>query len=193
MPSDPLRGFLLRTLIWLPICFFAWYYMANLLIWPLVPLADLVLGAALPGVLEAVQLGPREIQFLTHLEVTAPDGRVGTIAFSINPLMYGYNLPLLAALMIAAGETHFSWTRLLVSYVALLPFQLWGVSFDFVKTVIFDAGPEVSAQIGITGWGLEAVALGYQFGYLMMPVISATAVWILLNRRFINSLLVREA
>lgn len=195
MPSEsavPLRRFFLRTLLWLPVCFFVWYNLAHFLIWPLAPLAELVLNLALPGVVEAVQVDRRGLNFLTLLAVTTPDGRAGMIVLSVNPLVYSYNLPLLAALMIAAGEAHFSWTRLFLSYVVLLPFQLWGVCFDFVKTALFQTGPEVSAQVGITGIGLEAVALGYQFGFLMLPVISATAVWIVMNRRFINSLLVRD-
>lgn len=195
MPSDsavPLRRFFLRTVLWLPVCFFAWFYLAHLLIWPLAPLSELVLNLVLPGVIEAVQANQRELDFLTLLTVTTPDGRAGMIVLSVNPLIYGYNLPLLAALMSAAGEARFFWIRLFLSYAVLLPFQLWGVCFDFVKTALFQTGPEVAAQMGITGFWLEAVALGYQFGFLMLPVISATAVWILMNRRFINSLLVRE-
>ena len=51
------------------------------------------------------------------------------------------------------------------------------------------AGPEAAAQVGLTGWGREAVALGYQFGYLMLPIIAASSLWIALNRPMLDALL----
>ena len=51
------------------------------------------------------------------------------------------------------------------------------------------AGPEVAAQVGLTGWGREAVALGYQFGSLMLPIIAASSLWIALNRPLLEALL----
>ena len=37
-------------------------------------------------------------------------------------------------------------------------------------------------------WPSDAVALGYQFGYLILPAVTPVAMWILLNARFLEEL-----
>ncbi len=64
-----------------------------------------------------------------------------------------------------------------------------GVIFEVLKALAIQAGPEAAAQVGLTGWGREAVALGYQFGYPMLPVIAASSLWIALNRPLLEALL----
>lgn len=43
--------------------------------------------------------------------------------------------------------------------------------------------------MGYSGWPLEFIALAYQFGYLMLPVISATTIWVGMNRELIQGML----
>lgn len=93
------------------------------------------------------------------------------------------------ALLFAADERFFSLGRMVVGYLALLPFQAWGVIFEVLKVLSIQLGPEIAGRVGISPWGREVVALGYQFGYLMLPVIAASSVWMVLNRSLINTLL----
>jgi len=99
----------------------------------------------------------------------------------------------------------------------LVPMQALGVVADMLKTAALDLGGAVSAalasegyadiagaageaalkhaqaQLAAHGLGLEAIALMYQFGYLILPPVGAVIVWILFNRRFIEALTGRLA
>ena len=43
------------------------------------------------------------------------------------------------------------WWKILVGTVVLLPFQSWGIAFDFLGQVGIQVGPDVSAQAGLVG------------------------------------------
>ena len=51
---------------------------------------------------------------------------------------------------------------------------------------------EAVKKLAFTGWGREVVALGYQFGYLMLPIIAASSLWIALNRPLLDALLAEQ-
>lgn len=186
--NNPVGRFVLKVLVWLPLAFLVWYMLAGPLLWPMRPLLDFGFGS-LSQLVDHVRLAHGQLIFETTLEVKAPDGRTGLAVVEVNALKYTYNLPLLVALLYAASDKYFTFTRLAAIYLLLLPFQLWGVSFDFLSQLVFHAGPDVARQVGIEGLGRELVALGYQFGYLMLPPISAAAIWFLLNRDFVMELL----
>ena len=195
MPSNPLYAFLLRTLIWLPLSFVFWHQAANLLSLPLAAISKFALQQTVPNLITDVELGDHKLTFVTPFETDAPAGAAqtgkGIIVVEINPLIYGYSLPLLIALLFAAEGLSISLGKLFIAYVALLPFQAWGVCFEFLKTVALELGPTIAAQTNFPQWTREGIALGYQFGYLILPPISTAALWIALNRNFINRLLDR--
>lgn len=191
-PSSLLGRFFLAALGWLPVWFFIWYQAAALLSLPVIWLARGALELLAPGVISEIVGYGQDLHFATTVTVTIPDAPPGAIAelvVPVNVLMYSWNLPVLLALLFAADERFFSLSRLVIGYVALLPFHAWGVTFEVLKTLVIQAGPEAAAQVGITGWGREAVALGYQFGYLMLPIIAASSLWIALNRPLLDALL----
>lgn len=196
MPSNPLYAFLLRTLIWLPLSFVFWYQAANLLSLPLAAISKFVMQQTAPNLLTDVELGDHKLTFVTPLEADVPTAQAqqgtGIIVIEINPLIYGYSLPLLIALLLAAEGLSVSLSKLFIAYAALLPFQAWGVCFEFLKTVAIDLGPAVSAQANFPRWGREGIALGYQFGYLILPSVSTAVLWIAMSRDFLNRLLDRS-
>lgn len=184
---SPITWFVMKTLLWLPMAFAIWYLLAAPLMLPLLPILDLLLGPT-TGFLEDIRLAHGHFVFDTTLAVETPDGRSGLATLEVNALKYTYNLPLLVALLYAGSDRYFSFWRLGAIYLLLIPFHVWGVSFDLLSQVTFHLGPEVADQAGISGWGREAVALGYQFGYLMLPPISTAAIWILLNKEMVKEL-----
>lgn len=186
---SPLRRFLLRLVIWIPLAFFVWYSLAWLWTIPIGWLTRLALDITYPELLESLETAGHHLIFVTGLEITTPDGRRGAVVLEINPLIYAYSLPLLLALTAATHEDRWLYTKLAVAYLALLPFQAWGVYFELLKSLAIEAGPQIADQFPVGSAGREFIALGYQFGYLMLPVISATALWIALNRPFLNRLL----
>jgi hypothetical protein len=184
-----LSGFVLRLLIWLPLTFTAWYLLAAYLIVPVGWFTSLWLDVLASGKLESIGVSGKMLALETNIQVAAPDGRMGYLLLEINPLVYCWNLPLLTAMTLAAGFGNFLGVRLMVAYIGLLPFQAWGVSFDFLKLTVLQYGPDISQQMGYGPLGREVVALGYQFGFLMLPVISASAIWIIMHRWFIRNII----
>ena len=64
----------------------------------------------------------------------------------------------------------------------LLPFQGWGIAFDFLAQVGIKLGPAVAAQAGLGGWRVEAIAIGYQIGTLILPSLVPVVLWAVFNR-----------
>lgn len=185
MPQPPEARpgqFLLRLVLFLPPCFALWYWLAGYLLFPAALLSDWTLLLTMPHVFADLTMDGRSIVFDTLLTVSTPDGRTGFPTFPVDPLIYAYNLPVLYALLLAGPTRKRLVSRLALGYLLLLPAWVWGISFRFAKIVTFDLGPEVSAQVGAPGLWLEAVALAYQFGYLILPVFTLVIAWYLLAR-----------
>jgi hypothetical protein len=122
--------------------------------------------------------------FLIFLSVQAVE-----VAFAVNPHIYGWCVPLYTALILASPGTEGElWVRWLVGLLILLPVQLWGIGFDIAKTLLFDLGPEASAEPGFSSLQTNLVALGYQFGSLMLPAVAPLAIWLGQHREFVFGL-----
>lgn len=188
LPSDPLWRFVLATLLWLPLFFTFWYLLAPVLLSPLVYLFKGVFAVIYPDLISQIGIDGVNVHVITSLTVNDPSGRTGNVAMDLNALKYAYSLPLLMALLFAAQERDFSSTRMIVCYLLLLPFQLWGLVFEFLMNLAFRVGPVIPEQLGLDGDIRHFVALAYQMGVLMLPAISAASIWVALNRRFILSL-----
>ncbi len=59
---------------------------------------------------------------------------------------------------------------------------------ESLKTVAIDVGAEGLKAAQAAGLPLDLIALWYQFGYLILPALVPAVLWIVLNRRFIESL-----
>ena len=189
-PRSPSLGkFVLATFLWLAPCFAAWYLAAAphaaIVGGPARLLANLFTG----GIVSGVERHGLNLVFVTRLEVAHAPGQMALLTPEINPLVYTYGLALFLALMLAARAR---WWKILLGAALLVPFQAWGVAFDFLAQVGVRLGPQVAAQAGLVGWRREAIALGYQLGTLVLPSAVPVVLWAAFNRTFIASLL-REA
>lgn len=189
-PGPPTLGtFLLSVLLWLPLCLTAWYLAAQPHSMLLGSLSGFLLNLLHPGlVLDLEQVG-QNLDFVTSLEVYPAPGQVGELVLEVNPLLYSYGLAFFLALMLAARAR---WSEFLVGTAMLVPFQSWGIVFDFLVQAGIRLGPEVAAQIGVVGWHREAIALSYQVGTLILPTLVPVALWAGFNRAFIQSLVHRH-
>lgn len=181
LPEDPILRFVLRLMLWLLPCFAVWYLLANILLTPAALIVEWILQLLMPQSFRGMDLDGHSIQFDTRLVMHTEDGRLGSPMFALNPLSYAWNLPVLAALLLAGTEQRLP-RRLLLGYFLLLPAWAWGLCSQFAKTLAFDLGPEVAAQLGRPGIWLDLLALAYQFGVLILPAISLVLVWPLLAR-----------
>jgi hypothetical protein len=184
MPPEGVGRFVLRTFLWLPVCFAAWYAVAPYHGVLAGHLARALVDAIDPNLVTGLEFSGPTVVFVTRLLVHPAPGVTGFATPEASALVYTYGLALFAALMLASRAG--VW-RLLAGCIALLPFQAWGIAFDFLSQVGVRMGPGISIQAGLYGWQREAIALGYQVGSLIFPALAPVLLWAAWNRRFITT------
>lgn len=210
MALSPIREFALKALLWLPLSFVLWFVFASPLVWPVMQIAKGVLLSAWPQLFSDLSQGAAItdignrvignggylITLTTQIIVntTGADGKaaIGLLEPTLNPLIYGYSLPLFSGLAMATPVT--MRRRLLQFAIALCVIwlaQAFGVVCESLKFVAFDAGQPGIAAMAKVGISAEVIALAYQFGYLILPAVVPVALWIGLNRDFIENLIQR--
>ncbi len=189
MSLSPLKQFVLAAVLWLPACFFLWFVLGGAVIWPATALADLLLPALLPQAIDDLLLLGTTLEVQTRLLTEVGAGRVGALVLEVRPLIYAWCLPLFAGLVLATplgGRDRLR--QLAIGLPVLWLVTAWGCCFDALKLLAFDAGPLGRAAIEQAGFSLDAVALGYQFGYLILPAVTPIVLWVLMNRLFLEEL-----
>ena len=181
-----LRQFVVRTFLWLPPCFAAWYVSAPYHAAVAGELARIMVNLLTAGVVSALERSGIDLVFVTRIKVYPAPGQAALLLPEVNPLIYTYGLAFFFALMLAERA---GWRKILVGAVILLPFQIWGIAFDFLSQVGVRLGPEVAAQAGLSRWHAEAIALGYQLGSLIFPSLVPVVLWGASSRMFIDSVL----
>lgn len=193
MDASEVRAIGLRALLWLPLSFFIWFAFASPLIWPVIHMAKLCMVALWPSLIADIVQNGHSMEVTTHVLVnqTAPDGRsgIGELVLIQNPLLYGYSLPLFSGLAMAIPLTI---RRRLVQFAIALTViwltQAFGVVAETLKVLAFDSGGPGASAVTAAGIAPDPVALAYQFGYLILPAVTPIALWVGLNRDFIESL-----
>lgn len=169
----------LRTFLWLPLCFAGWYFAAPVLGRFVGDVAAMLVDLIRSNLVSAIEWQDLHLEFVTNLRVHPEPDRVGVLVVEVNPLLYTYGLPLFVALMLAARAK--AW-MILAGAALLLPFQAWGVAFDLLVQLGVRSGAAVSAQAGLAGWRSELIGLGYQLGSLVFPALIPVALWVAFNR-----------
>ncbi len=193
MDASEVRAIGLRALLWLPLSFFIWFAFASPLIWPVIHMAKLCMVSLWPSLISDIAQNGHSMEVTTHVLVnqTAPDGRsgIGELVLIQNPLLYGYSLPLFSGLAMAIPLTI---RRRLVQFAIALTViwltQAFGVVAETLKVLAFDSGGPGASAVTAAGIAPDPVALAYQFGYLILPAVTPIALWVGLNRDFIESL-----
>ena len=118
-----------------------------------------------------------------------PEGQKAELVFSVNSLVYCYSIPLDTALILATPDTEKAkWIHWVTGFIILVLTQSWGVSFDILKTLLFKLDISLSSQLGFSAFQKELVALGYQFGYLILPAVTPLVLWIGFHQEFLGQL-----
>lgn len=198
MKLSPLKRFLLQALAWLPACFFLWWWVSGLTVKLPVWLAGEVLSTLWPGLVSSVSVGFDNsglptMDILTKIVVSqaGPDGQMaaGYLEPSVRPLIYGYSLPLFFGLCLATPqEEGRRWGQMALGCLVIWLAQAFGLVADSLKVLALNSGPEAAAAVAAAGLNVNAIALCYQFGYLILPTVVPAALWLALNRPFIEAL-----
>jgi hypothetical protein len=193
-PKRAARELFLLAALWLPMGFFLWFYLAPLLVWPVGRLVEAVLVALLPDAIDGLQPVRHSFDVLTLIPAERlVQGRVALLTFSVNPMIYGYGVPLLFGLVMATPRLRV-WQRalqVLVGYAVLVLVQAWGITWEVLKDMQLKLGPLAAQTVAELGIPENLVALCYQLGYLILPPVAPLVVWILLNRRFLDRYIAR--
>jgi hypothetical protein len=188
--APSLGTFVLRTFLWMPPCFAAWYFSAQYHAAVAGRFARLLVDQFRSGLVSALEQPGLDLVFVTTVKVQPAPGQTALLLPEVNPLIYTYGLAFFLALMLAARA---KWWKILVGAAVLLPFQSWGIAFDFLSQIGVRLGPDIGAQAGLSGWRAETIALGYQLGVLIFPSLVPVVLWAAFNRSFIESLLRPQA
>ncbi len=190
--KSPIKELLVSALLYLPLCFFIWFYAAPLLILPAKWLASWLLQLWQADLFNGIS----QQQFLLQVETLIfPQTQLGESAqlavldVTVNPLKYGYGLALFAGLVVSVPNLSFK-TRLMqvvVGFVLISLIQANGVFWETCKSLLFSGGDAFDA-INATGISHDLVAAMYQLSSLILPAVIPTVAWVLLNRGFIEDI-----
>ncbi len=208
MTPNPIREFALKALLWLPLSFVIWFWLAPVWVLPAVQIAKHVLlvfwGDLFSGVVQGGELLDAAghvvaranylVTLTTQVMVSVPPsadgpGGVGLLEPTLNPMVYAYALPLFAGLAMATPvSTRRRLLQFAIAFAVIWISQAFGIVAESLKVLAFDAGDSGAAAIAHAGLAPEMIALAYQFGYLVLPAVVPVALWIGLNRDFIELL-----
>jgi hypothetical protein len=192
---NPLYSFLLKAALWLPVGVGLWYWKAEWFNGSAVMVSGWIMKLFFSSWVESVEWSQRILSVATTLKFGIspgmPEGEYA-LMLEVNPLTYGFGLPLFVALFLAGSEA-INWRKLVLGALLLIPFQAWGICFDLLKQVAVTAGPVISEQTGFSPWKIEGIALGYQLGALILPALAPIGLWLAFNSSFIPMLVLEGA
>lgn len=176
--------------LWMIFGFMLWYYLSAFHGVPVRMAASEILGYFLGENFMGIIPNPDRhylFEVQTRILFTFPDGSREFLGFIVNPLIYGYGLPLLFGLVMASGVSFLK--KMLVitgGYLAVMLVQIWGVVWQSLKMLVFNFGPEARQAVFDAGIPDELVALCYQLGYLILPPLVPVILWVLSNWQLIE-------
>ena len=215
---SPLRRFVLQAALWLPAMFAIWFALQSPVVYLPIRLAGALLLNWLPELVTSMGQDYNHAVFAYVADVSGvtglPAARLAVEEQRTNVLIYCYGLPLLYGLVMA---TPLNWRRtflqLGVGYLVLSLVQAFGLVGDVLKTLALGVGPGVmaalmempdyaalaaaagetarvhmEAALAVHGLTPDRIILIYQFGYLVLPAVTPVALWIVMNSRFLETL-----
>jgi len=185
-----LSELLILAFLWMVFGFMLWYYLSAFHGIPVRLLADEILSRLLGSGFMNIIPNPDHhylFQVQTQIPFQFPDGSREALGFIVNPLVYGFGLPLLFGLVMASGVSFLRKIGvLLVGYVCVMLIQVWGVVWQVLKMLAFNFGPDAHQLVIDAGISDELIALCYQLGVLIFPPLVPVIIWVLANWELIE-------
>jgi hypothetical protein len=180
-----LTELLILACLWMIFGFMIWYYLSAFHGIPVRVLASKILSYLLGSDFLNIIPNPDRhylFQVQTTIPFRFPDGSREALGFIINPLIFGYGLPLLFGLVMASGVSFLRKLAVLFGgYLAVMLIQVWGVVWQSLKMMAFNFGDETAQVISDAGISFELIALCYQLGVLILPPLVPIIIWVLAN------------
>ncbi|MEE8338731.1 MAG: exosortase H-associated membrane protein [Xanthomonadales bacterium] len=180
-----LSELLILAFLWMVFGFMLWYYLSAFHGTPVRLLANEILSRWLGSEFLNIIPNPDRhylFQVQTRIPFQFPDGSREALGFIVNPLVYGFGLPLLFGLVMASGVPFLRKIGiLLVGYICVMLIQVWGVVWQTLKMLAFNFGPDAHQVVIDAGISDELIALCYQLGVLIFPPLVPVVLWVLAN------------
>ena len=185
-----LSELLILACLWMVFGFMLWYYLSAFHGAPVRIVANEILTRVLGSEFMNIIPNPEHhylFQVQTRIPFQFPDGSREALGLIINPLIYGFGLPLLFGLVMASGVSFLrKMGTLLVGYVCVMLVQVWGVVWQTLKMLAFNFGPDAHQLVVDAGLSDEVIALCYQLGVLIFPPLVPIVLWVLANWQLIE-------
>ena len=176
---------LILAVLWMVFGFMLWYYLSAFHGAPVRVLSSEILSALLGSDFQNIIPNPDRhylFQVQTNIPFQFPDGSREALGFIVNPLIFGYGLPLLFGLVMASGVSILRKLGVLLGgYVAVMLVQVWGVVWQSLKMLSFNFGGAASQVVTDAGIPADLIALCYQLGVLILPPLAPIILWVLAN------------
>jgi hypothetical protein len=176
---------LILAFLWMVFGFMLWYYLSAFHGTPVRLLASEILSALLGSDFLNIIANPDRhylLQVQTNIPFQFPDGSRESLGFIVNPLVYGYGLPLLFGLVMASGVSMIRKVAVLFGgYMVVMLIQVWGVVWQSLKMLAFNFGEDAHRVVMEAGISDELIALCYQLGVLIFPPLVPVILWVLAN------------
>jgi hypothetical protein len=185
-----LSELLILAFLWMLFGFMLWYYLSAFHGIPVRLLANEILTRSLGSEFMNIIPNPDHhylFQVQTRIPFQFPDGSREALGFIVNPLIFGYGLPLLFGLVMASGVSFIRKIGvLLVGYISVMLVQVWGVVWQSLKMLAFNFGADAHQVVIDAGISDEVIALCYQLGVLIFPPLVPIIIWVLANWELIE-------
>ena len=194
MRATLIGRFLLLAIVWLAVLLPLWYWAAKWFAAPPIWLAGTVMKSLFSWVDGFAQEGVNAVlHTLVQVRMPGAQGDVlGELAPEASYPTYGYGLVLLWA-MLLASRTERWWLKGLIGSLLLIPAQAWGISFQWLRDVVLMSGTHGATYLKWSPLAQNAVAYGYQFGFLMLTPVAPILLWLAFNKRFVAALWLEAA
>lgn len=174
--------FLLITPLWMQVSKWTSY--------PTAGLASLVLSQGAGYWVRSVITTPGLIEVETRIPVAMagnqPSRGVAELVADADPAHYAYGLPLFLALLLTTRSKNFA-KKALTGYLILLIPQTFSLVLDILRQIMVAGGrPGVLA---VDQWQMEAIAMGFQMGSLLLPTLAPVALWLWLERTYFTEVI----
>ncbi|MEN1728208.1 MAG: exosortase H-associated membrane protein [Pseudomonadota bacterium] len=192
--SNPVKEMFLLAALYMPMGFFLWFFAASLLMLPARIISQLVLTTLHGDLFERIFQSDFYFEIHTTILVPNPDGGADLpLTWDVNPMLYAWGMALMFGLIMAtplkAGQRI---VQLLIGFSVVSVVTIWGVYWETWRDLAFLFGPDARAAVDASAMSPTVIALFYQLGYLMFPAVIPIATWILMNRDFIETKVVRH-
>lgn len=172
-----LKGILLPLLLWLPATFALWFLCGPLLAMLVAGLLDLLLPPLTGGQIIQVESAGEMIQAVVVLGagsykgLEVPNGQTAELLIQSRPMIYAYGMPIFLALAFAAdSRCDISRNLMGLCIVVLLLVVAFSSGMDLVKSLLLDMPMEI-AGTSLSRTQASVIALAYQFGVLILPLV----------------------